>query len=454
MRTALQVSQWFFLCYFIVLMLYYLILDVLSLSGLRDYMDRESIDDLPAWFSGLEPPISLLVPAYNESTTIAAAIRSLLQLDYPEYEIVVINDGSSDDTLEVMAAEFDLVRSSEAWPIRVKTKPVRGVYLSRKYKNLRVVDKENGKKADAMNAGINHSVFPLFCAVDADSILQRDSLKRVAQPFMEDPLCVAAGGTVRIANGCKIQDGFLVRVGLPTGILPLMQIVEYLRAFLFWRMGWDPVNGLLLISGAFGLFKRSAVIAVGGYRHDTIGEDMELIVRMHRKLREARTPFRIRFVPDPICWTEAPEDTRILRKQRIRWQRGLCESLTMNWRLLFSRRGGVAGWLAFPFMVLFEGVEPAVELIGLGFMVGAGVTHLISVSSMLAFLLVAFSAGLLQSVAAMLLEEMSFHLYIKPRELAVLLAVTLLENFGYRQLNAWWRLQGLLSWAVRRKVEW
>jgi len=454
MRTALQVSQWFFLCYFIVLMLYYLILDVLSLSGLRDYMDRESIDDLPAWFSGLEPPISLLVPAYNESTTIAAAIRSLLQLDYPEYEIVVINDGSSDDTLEVMAAEFDLVRSSEAWPIRVKTKPVRGVYLSRKYKNLRVVDKENGKKADAMNAGINHSVFPLFCAVDADSILQRDSLKRVAQPFMEDPLCVAAGGTVRIANGCKIQDGFLVRVGLPTGILPLMQIVEYLRAFLFWRMGWDPVNGLLLISGAFGLFKRSAVIAVGGYRHDTIGEDMELIVRMHRKLREARTPFRIRFVPDPICWTEAPEDTRILRKQRIRWQRGLCESLTMNWRLLFSRRGGVAGWLAFPFMVLFEGVEPAVELIGLGFMVGAGLTHLISVSSMLAFLLVAFSAGLLQSVAAMLLEEMSFHLYIKPRELAVLLAVTLLENFGYRQLNAWWRLQGLLSWAVRRKVEW
>lgn len=454
MRTALQVSQWFFLCYFIVLMLYYLILDVLSLSGLRDYMDRESIDDLPAWFSGLEPPISLLVPAYNESTTIAAAIRSLLQLDYPEYEIVVINDGSSDDTLEVMAAEFDLVRSSEAWPVRVKTKPVRGVYLSRKHKNLRVVDKENGKKADAMNAGINHSVFPLFCAVDADSILQRDSLKRVAQPFMEDPLCVAAGGTVRIANGCKIQDGFLVRVGLPTGILPLMQIVEYLRAFLFWRMGWDPVNGLLLISGAFGLFKRSAVIAVGGYRHDTIGEDMELIVRMHRKLREARTPFRIRFVPDPICWTEAPEDTRVLRKQRIRWQRGLCESLTMNWRLLFSRRGGVAGWLAFPFMLLFEGVEPAVELIGLGFMVGAGLTHLISVSSMLAFLLVAFSAGLLQSVAAMLLEEMSFHLYIRPRELAVLLAVTLLENFGYRQLNAWWRLQGLLSWAVRRKVEW
>jgi len=453
-NTAVYASEWFFLSYFVLMILCYLALDLLSLSGLRAYMDRQSMDDLPMFFSGFEPPVSVLVPAYNEASTIATSLRSLLQLHYPEYEIIVVNDGSKDDTLEVLKREFDLVPCTVAWCIQIGSKPVRGVYMSRKHENLRVVDKENGGKADSLNAGIDHSLYPLFCAVDADSILQRDSLRRVVRPFMEDPLCVAAGGTVRIANGCEVRSGFLTRVGLPTHMLPLLQIVEYLRAFLFGRLGWDPLNGLLIISGAFGLFKRSAVVAAGGYRTDTIGEDMEIVVRLQRKLREARTPFRIHFLPDPICWTDAPEDLKTLANQRTRWQRGLCESLAFNKRLLFSQGGGAAGWLAFPFMLLFEGLGPVVELVGLTFMIAAGITGLVSLKVMFAFLFVAFAAGLFLSVTALLLEEMSFHLYLRPRHLATLLAAALIENLGYRQLSVWWRIKGMLAWAFRREQKW
>lgn len=454
MRTAIFALQSVFLGYFVLMVISYLALDALSLGGIRDYMDRKSMDDLPGWFSGFEPPVSVLVPAYNEATTIVTSVRSLLQLHYPEHEVVVVNDGSKDDTLAVLKAEFKLIRSTEAWRIQVDSKPVLGVYSSLSYNNLRVVDKENGGKADSLNAGINYSLYPLFCAVDADSILQRDSLSKVAQPFMEDPLCVATGGTVRIANGCGVEDGFLTRVDLPRKLLPIIQVVEYLRAFLYGRLGWNPLNGLLIISGAFGLFKRSAVAAAGGFSTKTIGEDMEMVVRLQRKLREARTPFRIHFLPDPICWTDAPEDLKTLANQRTRWQRGLCESLAFNKRLLFSRGGGAAGWLAFPFMLLFEGLGPIIELLGLVFMIAAGIAGLISLKIMFAFLFMAFASGLFLSVTAMLLEEMSFHLYLKPRHLATLLAAALIENLGYRQLSVWWRVKGMLAWAFKRKQKW
>lgn len=454
MTLAVYIAEWIFMGYFIAVLVCYLALDLMSLRGLRAYMDRQILGDLPSLFSGFELPISILVPAYNESATIAGSLRSLLQLHYPEFEIVVVNDGSKDNTLDVLKREFDLIPCTDAWSLRVASKPVHGAYVSRRHENLRVVDKENGGKADSLNAGINHSLYPLFCAVDADSVLQRDSLRRVVQPFLVDPLCVAAGGTVRIANGCAVRGGFLTRIELPDKLLPLLQIVEYLRAFLFGRLGWESLNGLLIISGAFGLFRRSAVIKAGGYRTDTVGEDMELVVRLQRTLRESRTPFRIHFVPDPICWTEAPEDLRTLRNQRTRWQRGLSESLTLNLGLLFNRRGGAAGWLAFPFMLLFEWLGPVVELVGVIFMVIAALYGAISVAALVAFLFVALTAGLLLSVTALLLEEMSFHLYLRPRHLFALLSAAVLENMGYRQLNAWWRLKGIWIWALRRKSGW
>ncbi|MFY9316017.1 MAG: glycosyltransferase [Burkholderiales bacterium] len=454
LEQATLAAQWLFLAYFVVVNTGYLALFGFAFAAVRRHLDARLLEELPRAYSGLEPPVSMLVPAYNEEATIATSVRSMLQLDYPEFEVIVVNDGSRDGTMEALRSAFALVPFAEAYWRRLPVKAVRGIYRSALHPNLRVIDKENGGKADALNAGINASRYPLFCGVDADSILERASLRRVVAPFLEDPAVIASGGTVRIANGCTVRGGFLESVGLPGRLLPLLQIVEYLRAFLFGRMGWSPMNAVLIISGAFGLFRKESVVAAGGYRSDTVGEDMELVVRLHRLHRDAGAPYRIVFVPDPICWTEAPESLRVLRSQRTRWQRGLAESLTLNLGLAFSRRGGAPGWVAFPFMALFEWLGPLVEVAGFALMLAGLAAGLVSGAAFAAFLLLAVGLGMVLSVCALLLEEISFHIYKRPRELALLAAAALAENFGFRQLVALWRLEGLARWAFGARARW
>lgn len=453
-HLLVEFTTWFILCYFIALNGGYLALNLVSIIALQRHAQEQLLHDLPQAYSGLEPAISILVPAYNEETTIAAALRSMLQLSYSEFEIIVVNDGSKDNTLEVLKREFGLLPFPEAYRVQIPTQPIRGIYRSTQHRNLRVIDKDNGGKADSLNAGINAARYPLFCGVDADSILQRDSLQRVVRPFLSDPDIVATGGTIRVANGCEISDGFLTGVGLPRNPWALFQVVEYLRAFLFGRLGWSSLHAMLIISGAFGLFKTGVVIAVGGYRTNTIGEDMELVVRMHHHLRERRIPYKVAFVPDPVCWTEVPEDHKTLKNQRVRWQRGLSESLTSHWGLMFSRHGGPPGWLAFPFMVAFEWLGPVVELGGYLFMTIAFWFGWISWDAFAVFLFLAIGLGILLSASGLLLDEISFHIYPKGRHLAVLALFVVLENFGYRQLSAWWRLVGLFRWITQREGSW
>lgn len=449
---AAQAFEWVFLGYFVMINTGYLLLDFTALAGIVPHMRERVTESFPSAGMSLEPPVSVLVPAYNEEATVEATVEALLQLNYSEYEVVVVSDGSTDGTLDALVRRFSLRPFPEAYRARLPSQPIRGIYASTIYPNLRVIDKENGGKADTLNAGINAARYPLFCSIDADSILQRDSLRRVARPFMEDARTVAAGGTVRIANGCSVRNGFLERVGVPRNLLALMQIVEYLRAFLFGRLGWSPLNALLIISGAFGLFHKETVVAAGGYRTDTVGEDMELVVRLHRHLKGRRGSYRITFVPDPICWTEVPETIRTLGRQRIRWQRGLVESLWLNRSLLF--RGGAVGWLSFPFTMFFEGFGPVVEIAGYGFFVGGAIAGVLSVDAMLIFLLAAIGMGVLLSVSALLLEELSFHVYPHPGQIGLLFLAALVENFGYRQLNSVWRLVGLTRWLFGRKGEW
>ncbi len=452
--TVLDFVTWFVFAYFILLNAGYLMLNLLAIVSLRRSEQGRVLDSLPQVYSALEIPISILVPAYNEEATIAASVRSMLQLTYSEFEIIVINDGSKDGTLAELVREFDLRAFPEALRVQVPTQPIRCIYQSTRYPNLRVIDKENGGKADSLNAGINASRYPLFCGVDADSILQRDSLQKVVRPFLDDTDVVATGGTIRIANGCDVSGGYLNKVALPTNPWALFQVVEYLRAFLFGRLGWSAISGMLIISGAFGLFRKETVIAAGGYKTKSIGEDMELVVRMHRVLREKNQPYKIEFVPDPVCWTEAPEDRATLRNQRVRWQRGLSESLVANWGLMFNRRGGVPGWLAFPFMLLFEWLGPLVELGGYLFMAIAVWFGWVNWMSFFILLFLAIGLGILLSVSGLMLEEMSFHIYPRGRQLLRLGIVVIVENFGYRQLNTWWRLVGLYRWATNKESSW
>jgi len=455
LNLYLQIAEWFFFGYFVLIYLVYAILNVFAVLRIRRYLQVAELTAADNVFSSLDLPISVIVPAYNETESIITSIRAMLQVEYPDYEVIVVNDGSTDDTLQKLIDEFNLRPFPEAYRQRVPCKTVRGIYRSALHPTLRVIDKENGgSKADAMNAGINSCRYPIFCAVDADSILQPDSLRRAVRPFLEEPNTVATGGTVRIANGCHVRGGFLEKVGLPTNFLALVQVVEYLRAFLYGRMGWTQMNAVLIISGAFGVFDKEAVVRVGGYDPEAIGEDMELVLRLHRHFCSTGEDYKITFVPDPICWTDAPEDLDTLGKQRIRWQHGLGQSLTLHKDLLFDRNSGAVGWLAIPFFYLFELLGPVVEISGYIFMFIAGLNGWISWGTAATFFCLAIGLGVMLSTSALVLEEMSFHVYPRVRDLLKLFGVAILENFGYRQITLIWRIRGLVGWLRGRVPEW
>lgn len=454
-QSWLAETQWLFLAYFIGINVGYLSLNLIATVGLRRYFETADQYGAEGVLSNLDVPISIIAPAFNESVSIISSVKALLQLEYPEYELVVVNDGSTDDTLEKLIHEFRLRPFPEAYWARVPTRPVRGVYRSSRYPKLRVVDKENGgSKADAMNAGVNACRYPLICAVDADSVLQSDSLRRVVRPFLEDSSTVAVGGTVRIANGCRVRRGFLEKIALPTNFLALVQVVEYLRAFLFGRLGWSPINGLLIVSGAFGVFRKEALVEVGGYDPEAVGEDMELIVRMHRYMKQKRRRYRISFVPDPVCWTDAPESLKGLRSQRVRWQHGLGQALFANKSLILDPRGGTVSWLAMPFYLVFELFGPVLELLGYFVIVLAAFMGWLAPTTALTFLALALTLGILLSASAVMLEELSFHIYPRTRDILMLYAIAIAENFGYRQLTVIWRVQGLFRWLLRRRHTW
>tara|TARA_R110002096_G_scaffold124052_7_gene268317 strand:- start:145 stop:1560 length:1416 start_codon:yes stop_codon:yes gene_type:complete len=448
-------GQWVFLAYFVGINLGYLMQNVIAAFGIRRYLQTADQYEAENVFSALDIPISLVVPAYNESASIITSVKAMLQLEYPQYELIVVNDGSTDDTLQKLIDEFDMQEFPEAYRARVESKPVKSVYRSTRIANLRVVDKVNGgSKADASNAGINVCRYPLVCVVDADSVLQPDSLRRVVRPFLEDPTTVAVGGTVRIANGCTVRQGFLEKVGLPGNFLALVQVVEYLRAFLFGRMGWSPINGLLIISGAFGLFHKETLVEAGGYNPDAVGEDMELVLRLHRLMKQKRRPYRITFVPDPVCWTDAPENYRDLKGQRVRWQHGLGQALALNRSLLTNPRGGAVTWVSIPFYVIFELCGPILEVAGYVFIVICGVMGWLSWPEAGIFLGLAIGLGVMLSTSAIMLEELSFHMYPKFSQLALLYLIAIVENFGFRQLTTLWRFQGLIRWLSGSKHEW
>ncbi len=395
------------------------------------------------------PPISVLAPAFNEELTIAESVRSQLSLQYPEFELIVINDGSKDDTVGVLKREFGLRAVHRSAPIALHQTRVKAVYASDKYPQLLVIDKDNGRKADAINCGISYSQYGLICVIDADSIIDSDGLLRATEPFMfDDGELIAVGGSIRIANGCDISGGQVTRIGTPKEWVPRFQSLEYFRAFLAGRVAFSAMSILLLISGAFGIFRRDLVLAVGGYKHDTVGEDLEILVRMQRHCRENKQPYRVAFMPDVCCWTEAPANLKGIRNQRSRWQQGALETIVGHARMLFNPRYGRIGMVAMPMMIIEDLIGPPAELLGylvlpLGFWMDT-----ISGTVALAFLCLTAVFGTALSVGALALEEQQLRPSPTPRDLAMLAAAAFLENFGYRQINLVYRLRGIRAYLA------
>ncbi|HDJ23197.1 MAG TPA: glycosyltransferase family 2 protein [Candidatus Aminicenantes bacterium] len=450
-----RLIQWIILIYFFALNSSYLLFTFLSLLGLFRY--RQLLSYIPykeiLHLRSLKP-ISIIVPAFNEEETIVESVHSLLALEYPNYEVIVVNDGSTDKTLEALISHFKLQKTSRVIRRIIKTAPIKGIYISQSYPKLVVVDKVNGQKADALNAGLNVAQYPLFCAIDSDSLLDKYALLKIVQPFLEEPFkMVAAGGIIRLSNGCQIEYGQVKKVGFPARLIAQLQTIEYLRAFLGGRTGLSMLRILLIISGAFGLFRKKEVMAIQGYRQETVGEDMDLVVRLQKYLREKRIPYLIRFIPDPICWTEAPEKLKSLTRQRNRWHRGLIESLFFNRQMLFNPKYGSLGLFGMPYYVIFEMFGPFIEFLGYLLFLFFLLIGEINSQFAIFFFILAIIYGIFISLFSILLEEYSAYHFPRYRHVLSLMKASFLENFVFRQYLTLVRVKAFFDF-LQGKKEW
>lgn len=449
----IQWFEWLIICYYLTFNTVYFLLVVSALFYVRKQMFQSEVVEPSGLFkSDLYNTISILVPAYNESSNIIESIESLMKLEYPDYDVIVINDGSSDDTLQQLINYFDLEKSELFFQEKVEHQHIRGIYKSPELPFLTVIDKENGGKADALNAGLNVSEADLVCAIDADSILEQNVLKKLLETFIQFKNTVAAGGIVRVINGCKIENREIKEIHVPDDFWGRLQSVEYIRAFLFGRVGWDYLNSLMIISGAFGIFKRESVLEVGGYLTDTVGEDIELIVRLHSYNLRNGNKYRIRFLPEPICWTEVPTDHKSLKNQRNRWHRGLADSLWRHKYMLFNPTYGHIGMFVMPFFLFFELLGPVMQLFSYIYIaVLVFIPGMFDLTFVFLFFIVSIIYGMIISLISVLAEEIAFKTYSSFKDILILSLYSFLENLGYRQIHAWWQFKGLIDFFKGKK---
>jgi len=425
----------------------YLIQLVSALLGLMQLVRERQYSDHARFLTSENTiPMTVIVPAYNEEAGVVGTVKNLLQLNFPQYEIIVVNDGSKDATLRLLIEAFSMVRVRQPIKSSIRTKRVQAVYRSPCFPTLTVIDKANGGKADALNCGINASRYPIFVSIDADSMLEKDALIKLAMPFVRDHRVVGVGGIVRIAGETTVKDGKIKKVDLSGKPLVNLQTIEYLRAFLTGRIGFDQLDILMIVSGAFGAFSKQTVIEAGGYTVGTIGEDMELVVKLHRHLREQKRPYRIKFLADPVCWTEPPSRLKDLRAQRKRWQIGLVSVLGLHRKLLFNPKYGRVGLAAIPYFWLIEMIGPFLEFIGYVSIPIAFLLGFANVNFFIGFYAVSVLYGIVLTIGALIMEENSFQKYPTMKQLVKLLGYAVLDNFGYRQVNNFYRIEGMVTY--------
>lgn len=447
-RIALFISALIFIYFVVVVVMYSVSIFKAMMNMKTSRKVADSNIDLP---SEALAPVSILVPAYNESATIIESIESLLASDYPAFEIIIVNDGSKDDTLEKVVTHFHLSPLPLTFPQTLPCQPIRRIYTDLNRHKITLVDKENGGKADSLNAAINLSRFPLICCIDADCMLETHALKHIARHFARRAETIAVGGIVRIANGCKMQRGTIVQPRVPKKMIEKIQIIEYLRAFLTNRFSKNESNNMLIISGAFGMFRKDAVVRAGGYRKG-LGEDMELIVRLHHYYIEHHLPYQITMASDAVCWTQAPSSYKDLKTQRVRWHRGLITTLFNYRSMLFNPKYGKIGSIAYPQQVFIEFGGPLIEALGYLLFVLLLFYFQLTITAIHLFLM-AYLCGVIQALFAVITERFAYNAYQSADNSARLIAACLVEPLYYRPLTVFWRLRACLPYR-RSKATW
>ncbi len=456
------ISFWvenFILYYALSIFTVYFILAIISAFVLRKFYYTGKISSSTEVLSSpFAPNISILAPAFNESLNIVENIKALLALYYTNFEVIVINDGSRDDTLIKVIEAFELEKVSFVFNEKIKCQEVRGIYKSKKkaFNNLTIIDKENGGKADALNAGLNVAKGDYFISIDVDSIIDPYALQKMVKPFLEQTgtKVIATGGVIRIANSCEIQDGHLVDIRLPRKLLPLFQVLEYNRAFLLGRLAWSRLNGLLIISGALGLFDKDVVIACGGYQRFAVGEDMELVVRMRKYMAEQKEDYQVVYIPDPLCWTEAPSKLKILGRQRNRWTRGTIETLFSHWDIFLRPKYGLMGMVSHPFWVVFEWLAPLIEIFGIIYFITIAILGQANWPYFFVMLMFVYFFAISFTTYAILFDHIAFHRYKKKRMVLRLLMAAWIEPFIYHPMVLYWSIRGNFDYFIMKKRSW
>lgn len=459
-QIILKILHILFFVFAFVSILSYIVLAIISGKETLEYIKKNSIvyyKDILS--STISPSITIIAPAYNESLNVVENVRSLLSNHYVNYNVIIVNDGSKDDSLEKLIKAYDLKKINYIINDKIKTKPLRaGVFKSKNpaFEKLMVVDKENGGKADALNMGLNISKSKYVACIDVDCLLLEDALQKMIKPFLDETgaKIIAAGGVIRIANSCTIKGGKLVDVNLPKNLLVQSQILEYLRAFLLGRMAWSRLNGLLVISGAFGILDKETAIAVGGYDTQTVGEDMEIIVRMRRYMEENNIKYKVSYIPDPLCWTEAPENYKTFISQRNRWTRGTIETLKKHRKIGFNKKYGTFGLISYPYWLIFERFAPLIEAAGLLYFIILIILQQVRWEYALSFFLLAYSFSVLFSIIALYSEELTFHEYKKKGTGYKLIFLSALEPFILHPFVLYAALKGNYDYFFNKKKKW
>jgi len=434
----------------------YLLTGFLSIIELRNYKNKNKYVDYKSMltFESL-PTVSIIAPAYNEEKTIIDNIKCLLSMQYQCYEIIVVNDGSTDNTLKKIIEHFKLVKIERVSQSNLYCEPIIAIYQSMKcaYSQLVVIDKKNGGKSDALNAGLNIAKNELFLAIDVDCIIESDAILKMVKPFIDDTkrTVIASGGVVRIANSCEIKDGRIIKIKYPKNIWAKFQVLEYFRAFTLGRMAWSKLNGLLIISGAFGLFDRKRVIKIGGYDINTVGEDLELVVRLRKYMHDVeRKKYRVAFILDPLCWTEVPEDLKTLSRQRNRWTRGGIDTIIKHRKMFLNPNYGVIGMISFPYWFLFEWLAPIIQLSGIIYFVAIVFMGFLDFQIFITVLLFGLSFAVMYSIFSIFFEAYTYNKYIGLGYLAQSILMTLLELIIYQPMIMWFSICGNFDFFFKK----